>query len=230
MSELPVFIGWDRNEEEAWQVCASSLVEWSSLPLRIQRIGDDSPGYARLSHQQGKQRIDSVDGTPFSTSFSFARFMVPFLTKERLALFMDCDFLIRADVAELMALADDRFAVQVVKHRHEPHEHLKMNGIEQSRYERKNWSSLVLWNLRHPSNKFLTLQDINSKPGWWLHGFRWLKDEEIGELPMEWNYLVGFYPERPKALHYTLGGPWFETCKKGPFAQEWIEARKRLTE
>ena len=50
----------------------------------------------------------------------------------------------------------------------------------------------------------------------------------IGELPMEWNYLVGYYPERPKALHYTLGGPWFESQKKGPFAQEWLEARKRL--
>ncbi len=228
MRGLPVFIGWDQQQEEAWQVCSSSLLELSSLPLDIQRIGDCSPGYRRLWHLQRKQRVDQVDGTPFSTPFSFARFLVPFLSKERLALFMDCDFLIQADVAELVAFADDRFAVQVVKHRHIPREALKMNGVEQTRYERKNWSSLVLWNLRHPSNKFLTLQDVNSKPGWWLHGFRWLKDEEIGELPMEWNYLVGYYPEQPKALHYTLGGPWFEEHKDGPFAQEWIEAQVRL--
>ena len=228
MPEFPVYIGWDPTEEEAWRVCAASLKEHSSVPLRIERIGEQEHGFDRLWHYEEKQRIDIVDGTPFSTGFSFARFLVPHICKEPWALFLDCDFLVQGDVRDLIALADPKFAVMVVKHRHIPREALKMNGVEQTRYERKNWSSLVLWNLSHPSTKFLTLQDVNSKPGWWLHGFRWLKDKEIGELPMEWNYLVGYYPERPKALHYTLGGPWFESQKKGPFAQEWLEARKRL--
>ena len=228
MAKFPVYIGWDEAEEEAWAVCSQSLLEHSSIPLTISRIGEETKGFGRLWTWEGKQRFDDVTGDEFSTGFSFARFMVPLVTKEPWALCMDCDFLFLGDVAELVKLADSRFAVMVVKHAHKPREETKMEGLVQTRYERKNWSSLVLWNCQHPSNRFLTQEDVNGKPGWWLHGFRWLKDEEIGELPLEWNYLVGFYPEYPKALHYTLGGPWFESQKKGPFAQEWLEARKRL--
>jgi hypothetical protein len=37
--------------------------------------------------------------------------------------------------------------------------------------------------------------------------FRWLDDERIGELPIEWNWLPDEFGVNPEAklLHYTLG-------------------------
>ena len=29
----------------------------------------------------------------------------------------------------------------------------------------------------------------------YLHRFSWLKDEEIGSLPLQWNWLAGWYNE-----------------------------------
>jgi hypothetical protein len=41
-----------------------------------------------------------------------------------------------------------------------------------------------------------------------LHRFEWCKEEEIGSLPIEWNWLEGEYDvpaEQPKNIHYTNG-------------------------
>ena len=58
-----------------------------------------------------------------STDFSFSRFLVPYLCGyEGWSLFMDCDMLMLDDIAELWALRDERYAVQVVKHEHVPRE------------------------------------------------------------------------------------------------------------
>ena len=58
---------------------------------------------------------------------------------------------------------------------------------------------------------------VNSKTGKFLHRFGWLKNKEIGSLPIEWNWLVGWYKEKKgdkiNALHFTEGGPWFKSCK-----------------
>ncbi len=42
-----------------------------------------------------------------------------------------------------------------------------------------------------------------------MHRFFWLHDSEIGELPAEWNWLVGLQPkpDAPKLAHFTLGTP-----------------------
>ena len=55
------------------------------------------------------------------------------------------------------------------------------------------------------------------------HRFSWIKDEEIGTLDHTWNYLVGVYDDikRPKLIHYTEGGPWFENYRNCEFHQEW---------
>jgi hypothetical protein len=79
----------------------------------------------------------------------------------------------------------------VVKHDHQPTEHWKMDGQFQTRYHRKNWSSVCLFNCDHPANKALTVDLVNSAPGRDLHAFSWLADDLIGELPPEWNWLVG---------------------------------------
>ena len=148
------------------------------------------------------------------------------------ALFVDCDFVFTADVAELFAKADDRYAVMVVKHDYTPKEGLKMDGCKQLPYPRKNWSSAILWNCAHPANKQMTPDTMNTQTGQYLHRFQWLDDTEIGELDPEWNWLAGWYHEprdgAPKAIHYTEGGPWFAEYRRCDYHKIWKQYLKEM--
>jgi lipopolysaccharide biosynthesis glycosyltransferase len=139
------------------------------------------------------------------------------------ALFCDCDFLFRADLNELFKLKDDRYAVMCVKHDYSPQEGVKMDGQIQQSYPRKNWSSLVLWNCGHESNKKLTPRMANFMPGSFLHAFKWLKDSEIGALPEYWNWLEGHSSPsiEPRGVHFTRGTPNFPGYEQVPYADEW---------
>lgn len=234
---LPVYIGWDSRETDAFEVCKHSLVRHSSIPLFVVELRAEMLRYTGLYHRgeriDGGQKYDEIDGKPFSTEFSFSRFLTPILAQyyDGWAVFMDCDMLFRGDIAELLALADPKYAVMVVKHDHVPPERVKMDAQEQTRYRRKNWSSFVLWNCGHPSNRNLTVDAVNREPGSWLHQFGWLRDDEIGELPLAWNYLVGYNTKAecpdPINVHYTTGGPWFPDYKGVEYADEWL-AEQRL--
>jgi len=107
-----------------------------------------------------------------------------------------------------------------------------MDGQKQTVYPRKNWSSAVVWNCEHPKNKKLTPQFINNPDieGKYLHRFSWLQDHEIGRLPHDWNWLVGYYKEdenhKPAAIHYTDGGPWFKSYRLCEYAADWYLAEK----
>jgi hypothetical protein len=104
-----------------------------------------------------------------------------------------------------------------VKHNYKPLNKTKMDGKVQLHYPRKNWSSLILWNCGHPANRRLNLNMVNSESGKFLHRFGWLKNNLIGTINKDWNWLVGWYKEPrdgvPKALHFTEGGPWFKNYK-----------------
>lgn len=231
---LRIYIGWDQREDEAYQICKTSIVRRTSQPVHI------SPMKVAEYYQRGiytrawtkdehGQRIDTRDKKPFSTDFAFTRFLVPQLQGFRgWALFCDCDFLFRADVADLFALRDSSFGAMVVRHNHVPLDSVKMDGQVQSRYPRKNWSSLILWNCAHPAHRELTWQAVSEKPGSWLHAFSWLKDEEIGSLPVEWNWLEGWSSQsvQPKAVHYTRGGPWFPDYQDVQYAKAWTDERR----
>ena len=120
---------------------------------------------------------DLIDGKGFSTEFSHTRFLIPELMGfNGWALFMDADMIFLSDINKLFELRDDRYAVMCVKHNHIPSEEIKMDGRVQQRYHRKNWSSFVLWNCGHPSNKILTKERINYMPGKDMHTFSWLDD------------------------------------------------------
>lgn len=232
---LPVYIGFDQSQRVASEVCEYSILKRASIPvltrhLNLQAVQRNGM-FARIWRTENGQRIDLRDGKPFSTDFSFTRFLIPMLDMySGWALFCDGDFLFRADVAELASLADPKYAVMVVKHAHDPsaEKKQKMDGREQTKYRRKNWSSLVLWNCAHHAHRELTINAVNHMPGQWLHAFEWLTDDLIGALPKEWNHLVGVDPpaENIKALHYTLGGPWFEQCRNTPYADEWLSERR----
>jgi lipopolysaccharide biosynthesis glycosyltransferase len=136
-----------------------------------------------------------------------------------------------SDIKKLFELCDDKYAVMCVKHNHIPltNSH-KMDGREQLRYHRKNWSSFVLWNCSHPANANLTEDRVNYMKGCNLHAFTWLDDTLIGALPYTYNFISGVSPKMPpesggmpRVIHYTEGGPWFDTCKDVPYGGQWIE-------
>lgn len=223
---LDIYIGYDSQEVVAYHVLCQSLVEASSHPVRFTPINLASvrPIFDRPA--SGKQ----------STEFSFSRFLTPFLSGYAgWSLFMDCDMLVRADIAELFALADDRYAVMVCQHDYTPRDESKFLSRTQSRYAKKNWSSVML--LNNARCRALTPDYVQQASGLDLHQFRWLGDEtQIGALPLEWNWLVGEYDFNPQAriAHFTRGGPYFPGYETSDYADEWrvlyaktIEARGR---
>lgn len=225
---FPVYVGFDEREPEAFDVCTKSIARRTTIPLRIEalrlsELRNRSLYYREFTTENG-QRIDCIDGKPFSTDFAFSRFLVPHLCGySGWALFVDCDFLFLDDLAELVALRDDRFAVMVVKHDYRPAEGWKMDGQRQEQYPRKNWSSLMLWNCGHPANRILTPGIVNTQTGRWLHTFQWLENEQIGALPRVWNWISGY--TKPSAVHYSMGGPWFEDWQNVEYASEWHRER-----
>lgn len=210
---MRVFIGDDPRERAATTVAAASLMRQATMPVDVTRLQLDRLAAAGLLRRPVDARdgmYDILSQARQSTEFAISRFLVPILALQGWALFVDADVLFLADVRELMDLADSRFAVQVVKHQHQPAGDLKMVDQPQARYPRKNWSSVVLWNCDHPANRRLTLDDVNHRPGRDLHAFYWLAESEIGTLPARWNWLVGeqAMPDNPAIAHFTNGGPW----------------------
>lgn len=225
---LVVFVGYDARQERAWRACRASLLAHTRRPVLVRPLVRSALRHAGLHARpwciEAGQQLDLVDGRPFATAFAFTRFLVPALCQWRgWALFCDCDFLWRADVAELFEFADPASAAMCVKHRHVPRERMKMRGEAQARYPRKNWSSLVLWQAGHPANRELTPDVVNAAPGRWLHGFGWLGDDEIGALPEAWNWLEGHSDPglAPKAVHYTRGTPDMPGHEGAAYAAEW---------
>lgn len=237
MKKMKVYVGFDPRERTAYDVTRYSILSRAKNPKKVQVIPIELSN-ERISKILTRP-IEKKDGklwcpisqAPMATEFAISRFCVPFLENSDWVLFCDSDMLCLDDIENLFALADDKYAVMVVKHNQNPTEKTKMDGQVQTSYSRKNWSSLILWNCSHPSNKKLTKDMLNSLPGRDLHAFKWLEDEEIGELPVEWNFLVRVSErtDKPlKMLHYTLGGPWFENWEKQDMDDLWIEEARKI--
>tara|TARA_B110000503_G_scaffold69653_1_gene108553 strand:- start:1683 stop:3398 length:1716 start_codon:yes stop_codon:yes gene_type:complete len=226
-SKLKIFIGWDSREDIAYQVCKQSIINTTSVPVEI------TPLKQRLLKREFMywRKSDKLA----STEFTFTRFLLPELTKfEGWALFIDCDFVALDDVKKLFDQRDDKYAVMCAQHDYTPKKGFKMDGQVQHVYPRKNWSSMMLINCGHPSNKVLTRELVNDNDidGAYLHRFSWLQDNEIGKLSHEWNWLVGWYKEpkdgKPKFLHYTEGGPWFEQYQNCEYANEYYKVERKV--
>jgi hypothetical protein len=138
------------------------------------------------------------------TEFSWSRFLVPHLCDyQGWALFCDSDFLFLCDVSELFAMANDNYAAMVVKNK-----------------ERFEWASLILFNCGHPANRVLTPDYIETSNA--LHGMQWLEPDQLGDLPPEYNCLVGYSePRRAKIVHYTQGLPVFPETQGSDYTDEW---------
>jgi len=170
---------------------------------------------------------DVISDAPQSTEHANSRFLVPYIAREGWALFCDGDMLFRANVARMFDRLDRNRAVYCVKHQYDPPVGIKMDGQEQTRYQRKNWSSFLVFNCDHPSNACLrNSKDMaNTLPGRDLHRLCWLKDDEIGELSPDWNFLVGHTDPSvdPSVVHFTQGCPDMVGYENVPFADEWRE-------
>jgi len=218
---LNVYIGYDPREAVAFYTLAHSILRRSSIPVSI----------APLMQSQLKGIYKRPRGPTESTEFSLTRFLVPFLSGFRgWSIFMDCDMLCRADIAELAAHIERQpdKAVLVCKHDYVPKTERKFLNQVQTKYARKNWSSLMV--LNNERCRALTPDYVNTASGLELHRFAWTQESLIGELPLEWNWLVGEYAYRPDAriVHYTLGGPYFDEYRNCDYAAEWFEELRSL--
>jgi len=204
-------VGTDEREQVGLHVFCSSVWRHASVPVAITPI----------SHK------GLSDGT---NAFTLSRFLVPFMRGYKgVAIWADgSDMLCRADIAELAALFDPFKAVQVVKHDYQTRHPVKYLGQKNYDYPRKNWSSLMIINCAHFGWRNIRPDSIADMPGTELHRFNFLKDEQIGELPKEWNYLV----EEPnqatdaKIAHFTVGLPvWYPQHR---YADEWFAEKDKM--
>ena len=219
---IRVFIGFDPVETVSYHVLSHSIQARASEPVAITPLM-----LSQLSGVMTRERHELQ-----STDFSFSRFLAPYLCDfQGWSLFMDCDMLVLDDISKLWVLRDDAYAVQVVKHHHVPKEDTKFLGQAQSKYEKKNWSSVMLFN--NAKCRALTPEFVNSATGLELHRFQWLGDDGlIGEIPHRWNHLVGYDETVPVAevsnLHYTIGGPYFDDYRDTAYADEWFTEKAAM--
>ncbi len=214
---IKVFIGQDWRIPVCLSVLSHSIHTRASRPVSITPVALNQLSYVF------KREWNSLQ----STQFSFSRFMVPWLCDYKgWAIFIDNDMIVRDDIVKLWELRDDRYAVQVIKHDQPTEDSVKFLGAPQTKYEKKNWSSVMLLNTE--KCRALTPDFVNTASGLELHQFKWLESEGlIGDLPREWGHLVGEYEpnEDAKLVHYTLGGPYYDEFVGCEFSDEWMKER-----
>jgi hypothetical protein len=214
-----IFIGYDPREKIAFHVLSQSIIENSSIPVSISPINLKN----LKKFYKRKKRIKD------STEFSISRFLTPYLSNYKdYSLFVDCDFIIKEDVAKLLKIvkSNPKKVLWCVKHNYIPKSKLKFLNEKQLNYSKKNWSSFVVYN--NKKCKILTPKFIEKANGLYLHQFKWTKDELIGSLPKEWNILVGEQkiPKNFKSLHFTVGGPYFKKYRKSSGSNFWFKYKK----
>lgn len=141
------------------------------------------------------------------TEFTFSRYIVPYLCNyEGEAIFMDADMLCLADIADLVWTCHNRLdSVSVVKH-------------PKMRFE---WPSLMFFNNAHC--KGLTLDVIEKGEP---QSLAWATS--VGEIPAEWNHLVGYDAPRTdaKIVHFSAGIPCFPEISGCEYEKEWMDELK----
>jgi len=220
-----VYIGWDRREPEAYDVAESSLRRNASVPVAVEPI--------KLDELRAKKLYWRPEDPLATTDFTYSRFLTPALAGYKgWALFCDSDFLFLGDIKGLVEYTKTPKAVYCVQHDYTPKDTVKMDGKPQTVYPRKNWSSLMLFNCEHPSVKSLTPEVVNTQTGAYLHRMQWAKDEDIGSLPVTWNWLEGWNEKpaqgTPNIVHYTRGGPWFPEWQNVDYADLWLAEYERV--
>jgi lipopolysaccharide biosynthesis glycosyltransferase len=145
---------------------------------------------------------------------------------------MDCDIIVKTDLTKLLDLIHEPGLmswnmphVYVAPHDYRTKVTAKATGANED-YPRKNWSSVMLFN----NMQCLTLgpEYVNTASPADLHRLVWAR--EIGNLPLEYNWLVEEYRhnDQAKILHYTLGTPCFPGYESGDHSDDWYHYFKRV--
>ena len=211
---MKIFVGYDSRENDAYSVCINSLFKYN----------DNIQIYPLVQHELRKRLYyNRPENEKASTEFAFTRFLVPILCNYTgWAVFMDCDILCTRSLKQYFDNLSNNKAIYCVKHDYTPRSVVKMDGQKQVSYPRKNWSSVIFFNCGHKANRSLTTNMVNNAHPSVLHRFGWLDDSEIGELPVDCNWLEYEYNKHifeqqynrpPSLIHYTCGGPWFKEVK-----------------
>ena len=209
---INLFVGFDPREAVAYHVFCNSIIQNTSVPVQITPL-------VLSQLQEFNERHDDR-----SNDFIYSRFLTPYLSDFKgWAIFADGDMICQGDLKELIDMADPSKAVMVVKHDYQTKATQKYLGNINENYPRKNWSSVILWNCDHPKHKILTPDFVSKQTGKFLHRFSWLDDQDIGELPLEWNWLASEYRvnREAKLIHFTLGTPCFKDYKNSDMADIW---------
>lgn len=213
---LHLYFGHEDRAEVGTTVFLQSVIAHAKQPIAVTPI----------------TRMATGDLPEGSNAFTFRRFLVPWFQRwTGWALFVDgSDMLCRADVNELLALADPWKAVHVVKHEYRTRHSRKYRGspmeADNADYERKQWASVMLINCAHLAWRRLTPEYVANAEPMHLLQLRFLPDERIGELPPEWNWLADEHGanENAKICHFTAGIPAFAGHTDAPMADEWRSA------
>jgi lipopolysaccharide biosynthesis glycosyltransferase len=217
--KIIIVVGFDQRESVAYHTFTQSIIEKSSLPVAFMPLAINTLKDYKELH------------TDKSNDFVYSRFLTPYLNESNgWAIFADGDMICQTDIKELWDLRDESKALLVVKHDYQTKTYQKYLGNINENYPRKNWSSVILWNCAHPKHKILTPDFIANQTGKYLHRFSWLDDTDIGELPIEWNWLAIEYPmnEKAKLIHYTLGTPCFKDYRNTEMSDIWLETQLRI--
>lgn len=222
MNPLPIWVGYDPREALAYHVCVNSLIRHASRPLSIQPLAlNNLHGFYSEGHAGG------------SNAFSFSRFLVPYLANfNGPALYLDGDMIVRDDIAKLFQLGEMGKDVMVVQHAYETKHPKKYFGAKNEMYERKNWSSVMLFpNCSNFPCQKLTPSYVQESSGKHLHRFEWTSTDRIGSLPLVWNWLVDEYEHNDdaKLLHYTLAIPAIHGYEDSDHAKEWWDEYHLMT-
>jgi len=221
LNKINLVVGFDQREAVAYHVFCQTVIDWSTMPVQFLPLAENTLNKYEEVHTDG------------SNQFIYSRFLTPYLMNfSGWAIFADGDMVCQADIFELWTLRDETKAVQVVKHDYKTKTATKYLGNKNEDYPRKNWSSLILWNCSHPENAILTPEFIQSQSGPYLHRFSWLREDLIGGLDAEWNWLAIEYSENPNAklIHYTLGNPCFKDYANESMSDVWKANYLRVNE
>lgn len=151
-----------------------------------------------------KRTLPDVQGNRVAlTPFTFSRFLVPWLCDfTGHALFLDIDMMVRSDIGQIWNMRNDKYAIHVSKN--------------VMKFER---ASLMLFNCAKCDH--LTPQFVEMANN--LHSIGFVPDGQVGDLPPEWNHLVGYDEPRDdaKLVHFTQGVPIFPETKDSEYGPEW---------
>lgn len=224
---IRLFVGHDPREEVGSHVFVSSVLQHASCPVQITHLHTPA--------------LEGVFGKTFaqgSNAFTASRFLVAALCDFAgpPAVFVDgADMLCRTDIAKIVESASKTRPVSVVKHVYKTKNKTKYRGTlmecENRDYERKQWASVMVINPWHYAWRRLTPDKVAETPLLDLLQFKFLEDEQIADLPMEWNWLADEYGrnEDAKLLHWTAGVPGFPYYANSAHAEEWHAQLKRTT-